>query len=437
MSSQLATRWIILGCLFVLISILLQGINQVIYKYYSFTVIQLITTKWIIQLMIASLWWVICKPSSTYIYKPEHLREEIETNTPSTEYWYGNKSTYRNIWIRAIIFSIQVPLFLYGTLTLPLGDFISIHFLSSILVAMTAHFVWKETTPKMSILLLSILLISTGIVIISQPNFMYPIYDSDTAANPEDDVAVIESLPVGGLICTIMSAFAWAYQILCARSRPSVHPLQVMIPSYICIILISTTLMLFINWISPSDIIGGLDLHNNGFLTDNGYQGLFVIFGCAVIDVVSMVLFIVGFQFGDLRVMGWLELIQIGFGYIYQMWIFGDIPNLYEIIGGCIISFGGSIVLMNFIWDLYKMNKSDHIKLISYEYDIDDYISSSDPSDSSNQESSDDTDDDGMVIFDKYNQYELLLIILALIHKSELSLYFIIPIGIPIGIHLL
>ena len=74
----------------------MQGVNEVLLKACSLTVIQITIIRYSSQLVIPVLWWIFKKPTSVSVISGinpnSETGTEIEPDTVSFGSWYGDKS---------------------------------------------------------------------------------------------------------------------------------------------------------------------------------------------------------------------------------------------------------------------------------------------------------------------------------------------------------
>ena len=76
-------------------------------------------------------------------------------------------------------------------------------------------------------------------------------------------------------------------------------------------------------------------------MPDLGWDGLAIVTLAGINGFVLTSFWVIGYQLGDASLVGWLEYVQIPISFIYQTFVFGDVPNKYEVIGAVAVGVGG------------------------------------------------------------------------------------------------
>ena len=79
---------------------------------------------------------------------------------------------------------------------------------------------------------------------------------------------------------------------------------------------------------------------------------------------VSVACWVIGYQLGNATIVGCLGYIQISISFMYQMSIFNDIPNKYEIIGAIAVGVGELSFTFQQLY-IYKKESTEHINVVS------------------------------------------------------------------------
>ena len=101
-------KYRIIGSLCVTLGMILSGLNEVIVKVSGLSTEQLVTGRFSIQLIIATLWWNIKKPISPHLFHSDSNKVLINN-------WYGDKPFIINIWLRGIFFAGLIFLFYFSS----------------------------------------------------------------------------------------------------------------------------------------------------------------------------------------------------------------------------------------------------------------------------------------------------------------------------------
>lgn len=338
-----------IGSVFIFLAVFLQGINEAILKACNYTVIQVNTIKFGTQTIISIFWWILKKPTSPFIIPDtKHTSQSVEIGP-----WYGHKSVRLSVWLRAFCVGIELPLFWYGVMRLPLGDFICIHYMEPLLVVFIAAIFLKEALPNPFILIPSVILTFGGIIMVSQPPFLISIIAS------KND---IEPVNLDGLVATILSALLWAIVVILIRLCVNVHFLQLEMTGSGCIVTMGTLILLIIDSFYKSDKIGDLKL--NEWVLGLGWSGLGIGLLTGINGFINYSFWMIGYQIGEATLVGWLEYVQIPISFMYQMFIFGDTPNEYEIVGAVAVGIGGLLPTIEQIYIyLYHEEKENRYRM--------------------------------------------------------------------------
>ena len=262
----------IIGSLCIALSQLLFASNDVIIKISNLKISQLLISKYIIQLTIAILWWMIKRPSGN-------------TN------WYGDKPYIMNIWIRGIMYSIAIIFQWYAVIKLPIGDAYCIQIQGPLIIAVGAAMFLKEKLPKLTPVIAILAVI--GIILIAQPTFITVLYYQyfGDAEETED----IEALPIDGIIFMILAIITFTISILMIRTAKEAHFLQLEIVASLQSVFISSPILMLINHFGVhNDRIGGFSVHNWRFDSVSCVEMLVLgVFGFGALS-----LNVIGFQSG-------------------------------------------------------------------------------------------------------------------------------------------
>ena len=224
-----------------------------------------------------------------------------------------------------------------------------IYYQSPIFIAIFARIFLKEKLPKLTpiICILSII----GIIFISQPTFLINIYDKLFNGDTSD----IESLSITGIISEFIAAISWAATAVLVRTAPNTHFIQLeIISSGITILIAIPLLMTLSEFILHNKTIGTWNIINEWSF--NGIDIMItIIIGIVGFTAVSMGT--IGFQYGEATKLAWLEYTSIIFAFLFQTYLFNDIPNDFEIIGAVLIGIAICLSIAEEIYHNYKKNK--------------------------------------------------------------------------------
>eukprot|EP01083_Nonionella_stella_P098405 276691_1 len=325
MSSPLLAHTVksrIVGSLCVLLGMTLSGINEVIVKSSSnsgLLVTELVAGRFGVQLLLATLWWNIKKPTTPTILNPD--------DNTVIKHWYGDHPHRVNIWLRGICFATMMVMYYLGLILLPIGDFQCIYFQFPLLVVYFGALWLKEPLPAFPILIPSTILTVSGLCLVSQPTFLMRFLNTN---------AQYEPLNGYGILFACVGAVLTAVVILLTRVAASTHFLQLEFASSICLLLSVIPILLTVNtflfhaeWIGSFDAQWRFDLYSDFVLIVIGSIGF-----CVLLFLMT------GYQTAEATFVSWLEYMNIPLGFVYQALFFNDFPNKYEIIGGVLVLIG-------------------------------------------------------------------------------------------------
>ena len=124
---------------------------------------------------------------------------------------------------------------------------------------------------------------------------------------------------------------------------------------------------LIFNLYYESDAIGDLDVPL--WQKDLGWDGLMVGVGTGFIGFTVYSFWVIGYQMGEATLVGWLEYIQIPISFVYQLLIFDDVPNKYEIIGAVAVGIGGLLPTIEQVY-IYLKERSKGYQQIDITSDV-------------------------------------------------------------------
>ena len=320
-------RETMIGSVCVFLGQLLFATNDAIIKLSGMKISQLLIGRFTICILIAVAWWLIKKPSTV-------------------NNWYGDEPYIRNIWIRGWTYSITIICLWYGIITLPLGDAYCIFNQSPLLIAIIAAIFLKEKLPKLTPIIALFAII--GILCLSQPTWLTS--DDNSALN------------IDGLIAMIIAVIAWSISAVLVRTAKESHFLQLEIVSAGQTVFISFPILLLLNeYIIKNERIGGFSANS----WEWNIKSICIMIGIGVNGFAALCLNIVGFQYGDATKVGWLEYIAIVFTFMYQIWLFNDIPDTFEIIGAILVIIACAMSVLEEVYNHYYCQNEDS----SYDYD--------------------------------------------------------------------
>ena len=304
--------------------------TDAIIKVSNLNITQILVTICTIQLFIAVLWWLIKKPLTV-------------------QHWYGDKPNIIQVWLRGITYSLNGVFVWYAIIRLPLGDAYCIKINTPLLIAIGAMIFLKEKLPKTTPIIAILAIV--GVMFIAQPTFLVSIF------HPKDDD--IEALNTDGIISMILAITNYAISALLIRkTKDNSHWLQHTIISSLLSIFIALPFFILINELFlDNDRIGGFNSGDWKFDTMSCIQLSLL----GILGFVSMCMAVIGYQYGFATKVTWLEYSAIIFGFIYQIFLFNDFPNSFELIGTILVLIASSLSLLEEVYNHYF--KQDYRRL--------------------------------------------------------------------------
>eukprot|EP01084_Bolivina_argentea_P078470 142398_1 len=324
---------LILGSLCVAFGSFLFATNDAIFKLSGYKESELLTGRFMVQWILAILWWICKKP-------------------PNVTNWYGDDPYIINTWVRGTLYIIHIFTLWYAMALLPIGDANCILYQSPLLIVFLASIWLKEKLPKLYILIPTTISCIMGIILISQPQFIVSLFSEQNDG---------DQLNGYGLIAITISMISWSFVNLLVRTALKSHFLQLEMVSSLQVSFLGIPLLIFINHMFVHDdaIIGDLFSSNDGWNLDLTSFALMGFLGTS--GFIALLCMVVGYQYGDATKVPWLEYTNVITSMLYQAIIFKDIPNIYETIG-CLLVIIASIVPL--IHELYGMKKNDQYEQV-------------------------------------------------------------------------
>ena len=284
--------------------------NDALIQISKLKISQLVFTRFLCQLFFGITWWTFNRP---YGYSR----------------FYGDNSKQKIIILCfAVLCSIGSISHYYAMTRLPVGDALCILSQAPILVALFGKIFLNESSSIFIIILLSI--ISTiGVIMICKPTFL--------TTNGFDN---IDQLDFGGVIAMIISTIFNALRILILRISGcnDIHFIQLEIMASLQNVLISVPILLIFNeYFIHNDDIGDIDgIWNGDWSFDQRSLIITISIGCFGFAASSF--FNVGAQTSEISKIAWSETTTLVFGFLYQIFYFNQIPDIFEIVGAvCLI----------------------------------------------------------------------------------------------------
>eukprot|EP01083_Nonionella_stella_P101396 287420_1 len=343
-------KWTIVGSLCVTAYSSLTTLNHVAFKLSDLTITQVSLSRYSIQFILALFWWTLKKPTNPHVFRAFN---QSNNSTPTIiQNWYGDQPYIWNIWTRGILYAVTQIIMLVSLYLLPIGDMLCLKFQRPLLVAYFGAFLLKEKLPDWYVLIPATIMSFTGITLLSQPSFLLKHIDPTYHYEP---------LNVYGIIMMIIATILYVPMALLIRTAKNAHFLQLEFATSGCMCFIAIPITLVVNrYLVHMDMIGYLDFEDWRFdLRSIGYMLFFGV--CGFLQVSTLV---VGYQMGDSTQVSWLEYITIPMGFIYQAFVFGDVPNKYETIGGVLVTTGCLLPLMKQVYSYFaNQSRSEYTRV--------------------------------------------------------------------------
>ena len=344
-------RATMMGSICVFIGQLLFATNDAIIKLSNVKISQLLVGRSTVCIIIAVLWWLIKKPSTV-------------------KNWYGDHPYIKNIWIRGITYSIMFICLWYAIIRLPIGDVFCIFNQAPLLIAIIAAVFLKEKLPKMTpfIAVFAIL----GICFLSQPTFLTHFYYRYIQKEVGvADNAQFETLNIDGLLSIFVAMISWSICVVLVRTAKESHFLQLELVSALQTVFIAGPVLLLLNeYAIKNDRIG--DFSTDSWKWD--IKSIVIIIIVGINGFIALCLNVVGFQYGDATKVAWLEYIETVFTLLYQIFLFNDIPNTFEITGAVLVVIACCISVGEEIYN-HRKSKEVNYERVSVNSDLESALS--------------------------------------------------------------
>ena len=333
------TKWSnVLGMICVGFAEFLSSTEDAITKLSKLPVSQLMAARYVFQLIIGIIWWIGLK------YKD---------NGNKLGHWYGNQPYIRTIWLYGMIQFIDVFCFWYGIRLIPMGLSISIITSSHFIIVFIAYLYLKE--PLFKTFIPTVLMVIVALFFVVQPTFLF---ESFAAITNE----TFHSLSILGLVLVTVSTFAYSASCILLRTTSKInedgeeedgaHFLQLQITNSFQNIFIYTPYIMIINTLTIHDeFVGDITDIQQDWKWD--LYSLIMLFLAGLIGFGALTLNILGYQLGDATKVVWFENCDLISSYCYQILLFGNMPNTFEISGALLMFIAGFVPLMEEIYKMY------------------------------------------------------------------------------------
>ena len=295
-----------IGACLVFVAQLLFSLNNIIIKISSLPISQLLFCRFLTQFILASICWIYKKPINI---------NKIYGDTKQISFCIIARGIFECCGKIAAWFGIS---------RLPIGDATCIHSQVPTITVLFAVLFLKERMTKLTIVILVLAII--GITILSQPSFLVNVLDQNS--NP---------LNVPGLMSLCVAVILFSFgNILVRKAGHNAHFLQFEIMTSGCSVFVILPLLVMINeYIFEDD---GIGTFSDWIFTEDLKSILYMVL-IGIFSFVGQTMIVTGFQCAEATKVAPIEYTIIIFGFVYQVFIFNQIPNVLEIIGASIITF--------------------------------------------------------------------------------------------------
>ena len=322
----------ILGSICIFIGQFLYTTNDAIVKISNLKTTQLLIGRIVIQLSVSVLWWMIKK--SSYDVKN----------------WYGDKPYILNVWLYGLSASITMIFLFYGVTRIPIGDAYCILDQYPLFTAFIAWIFLKEKLPKTTpfIAFFGIL----GIIFLAQPLWLI------RAIYPENEENNAESLNIDGVISIIIAMIGTAISAVLVRTMLKSHFIQLNIVVMVQSGFIFLPILLILNQFAiKNETIGSFDADEYIF----DFRAIVIMIAIGILGFGALCFNVIGFQYAEATKVVWLEYITIVFTFLYQIFLFNDIPNMLEIIGAFMVIIACCLSLIE---EMYNHRKKERYSFV-------------------------------------------------------------------------
>lgn len=329
-------RNILIGSALIAAAQAIKGLMEVIIKMSSLKIAQFMSARFTIDLILAAIWW-----NSRKLKKPQDSTA-TDSNQIIHKNWYGDAPNIGKIWIRGVLNSTYFLTY-YSICKLPFGDFTAIYYQGPLFTVLFAWIFLGETLPNLPVFIPSVMMMICGILLVSQPQFVTFIFESDNNK--------YTPLDISGIITCILSELKWIICVLLVRKAVGAHFTQITFANCISALCLTLPTMLFMNhYYFHVEVLGNLDFDDEE-QWQWSWDSFFITALFAVLGFVAIGLSVTGYQYGEATKVSWLEYINIPIGFLCQWLIFQNTPNKYELIGGSLVTIG---CLLTPLEQLYK-----------------------------------------------------------------------------------
>ena len=336
-----------LGMFLVAVATFFFGTIGAIIQAYDGSITQLMLGRYIFQHLISWIFWIWFKKFSNSKSRiidsicpcPKWMTQSFininnnadDINTNNSELlWYGNKEHRQSIWIRGILYWLVIFCWFRSLEMVSIGDAEAILFMSPIVTTIIARCWLKEPLAKSFIV--TLILALTSIIFITQPEAIFGIDYSDGEK---------QNMPLIGVIYLLISLISLSMQSIMVRKAKKAHWLQLELVATFGCAFIYTPLLIIICVISDA-----VDTNNNFSITDYVLSGgkwtwdfetFFVCIITAIIGFCGLMCVVIGYQLGNATKVSYMMYLNLVVAFGYQIICFESYPNIYTIIGVCLL----------------------------------------------------------------------------------------------------
>eukprot|EP01084_Bolivina_argentea_P165854 288057_1 len=347
-SNSLST---IKGSICIVVAHFLFATNAVIIKSSKLTETQILFGRFSTQFIFAIIWWIVWK-----IKQNENI---LNRN------WYGNENDITKLWIRGFLYICCIFCYYYAiSCNLPVGDATLIFFvLSPYEIAFIAHIFLKEKLPKLRVIIPCIVLFIIGTILLAQPTFIFALLLKQKSYEPLDTI---------GVVMVILSTLFWAISNVLIRNAKDSHFLQLELTTSSQTTIIWIPLLIILNnFVIGDNIIG----KGHDFGWEFSLYAVVIMIVVGLIGFASLTFTVIAYQYGNATQIVWLEYVEPVFVFLYQIFVFKDIPNAYGIIGVICLFIGCIIRLTDQMYDFWLQQKLEKEQNQLVLVELNEYVS--------------------------------------------------------------
>ena len=305
------------------------------------SITQLMLGRYILQHLIAWTFWIcfkryseskivgsLCPRWMTQSFRRNNNHNNNNNNNNGELLWYGNAPNRKSIWIRGALYWLLIFCWLRSLEIVSIGDAEAILFTTPVVTTIIARCWLNEPLSKTFIITLVLAL--SSVVLITQPEAIFQSNDGD-------------SMPLLGGIYLLIAVFSSSMQALMVRKAKTAHWLQLeLVSTFECAFLYTPLLIIICliietvensnnsNYSIANDIISGGEWKWD-------IQTLLICVSTAIIGFFGLMCVVIGYQLGNATKVSFMMYFNLVVAFGYQIIWFEDFPNIYTIIGVCLL----------------------------------------------------------------------------------------------------